>query len=365
MNEAKMSQRQFFFLFFLAFLALNFVTFPGRLAQLCATDGLIPLLATAVIAFGAGLSLICLMGRYPGKSFYEVLELSLGKVFSKIVFAVYLILCLYYAAYAIRVICEQVKMFMLRYFNLYIIEAVFVLCVLYFCTKRAKTFGNVGQILFYIVTSFVLFLAVITFPNGEIENMLPLFQAEPTSLFRGFLLINSYKYSAVLALPFFLPHVEKLNVKMAKKQIFFAIFGVFFIFGMYYVLCVSVLGAEVCGKIIFPAVNIMQSPSGKTIIFDRYEILMLFAVLNLYAVYISVMMKSVRIGVNELCPSKNWIFYMLFLVVVALVYLLNERLVYDVIHSTLHEGGVFAMVPLLHYLVCFVAAVRRKVKKHA
>ena len=158
----KISQRQFQLLFFTAFFALNFLTLPSRLSAECASDGIICLIITSIIAYGAVCVTINFMAKYPGHTFYSALHNSLGKPLAITFYALYIIHLLIFFTYCTRLICDQISVYMLREYPIWFIECIFLSCVIFLCFKRTKTFGNIAQILFYFIfISLILIILLI------------------------------------------------------------------------------------------------------------------------------------------------------------------------------------------------------------
>ena len=296
MND--ISQRQFSFLIFIIFLCFSFVGVPSHLAKNCNTDGILVLLVVSFLGYGAYYCLIKVFSSYKDKSFNEVLEHLLGKAFGRIFYVVFLVGTVFYISAGLRIITEQVNVYMLRTCPFIVVELVFLVLSIYLVSKRVKTLFNFSQIAIYPIIAIISLLAICTVVNVELENMLPLFNSSFKDISRSVLILMSYLFSGIMLVPIFMKRVDSFDEKKALLEGIYIIGGVFLIYAVYYIMCIGVLGTDLTGREMFPSLTIMQSNKSKYVFLERYEILLLSAVLLMFFVYISALMKGVLMSIQ-------------------------------------------------------------------
>ncbi|MBE6038506.1 MAG: hypothetical protein E7218_04805 [Anaerofustis stercorihominis] len=362
MKNLSVSQKQFHTLLLFSFIALNFVSFSGQVALLCGTDGIIPLIINASVMYLFCVLLIRFMLRNKGLSFYGALKENFGKTVSVTVCIIYAATCLYLCAYAARIICSQINIYMLDKFDLRIIEGIFILSCVYAASKSFKTLSNFSQVLIKPTVFVLILLLVLCINNADILNMLPLFTSSAEQYFNTSMHLISYNFSSSFAIAFILPYVRDYDIKKGQKQLFYVMILSVIIFSAYYVLCIGVLGVDTCRSIIFPAINVMHNNVSPGILLNRYEIIIVFAVTILYFLYTALMLKSGYTAIKDI-TGKNTAVAVSVSVIAATLTALNDRTVGEYVASIFHIKGILGYVPIGMIILLLLSEIKeRKIK---
>ena len=100
-------------LYLIVFIALNFLTFPSRLADTVKTDGVISIILVSAVAFLSVSATFKIMLSYKGKTFPEVLCELFGKKLGQFVNLIYLINLYVLFVYTLRLINEHIISYVL------------------------------------------------------------------------------------------------------------------------------------------------------------------------------------------------------------------------------------------------------------
>lgn len=359
---ADITYDQFKKMFFIACLALNFVTFPAKLAQCVSTDGVVCLVISFAVAYGGIAAVFKVMMSYPGKSFIEILSAIFGKTGGRIMLALYFANLIHFSAYITRLIGEQVVVYILREHPVAMAEIILLLTVFLLAGKRIRALGNITQLLFWIVFISLSVLALVALSTCVVGNLLPVGTSSLPDYLRGTAVCSSYLFSAGVALPFFIPFVKNIYTEKVYKDFFLILLAAFVFFAVFYLLCISILGAEKTAEFVFPAFSIVQSDNARSAFFERFEVLLLTAVINLYFIYTSVMTRSIGLLSEELWGLKKGraVLYISFAVIFALVMFLNGETVGRVVYDFLNSSTLTSPHAVLPYIVYAGFLIRAK-----
>ncbi len=349
-----------FRLFLLSFTSLNFVSFASQVAILIGTDGIIPLMISAGVMYLFSASIINLMDKHKGKTLYDIMRIYLGKVFSAVIYSIYIISILYLYSYCVRIICSQVKVYMLKDMPLWVIEMLFIFSTAYAARKGFDAIINFSSVAAFPVIFILAVLFFLCLKNMDIFNMLPMFTHRINEYADSSLHLISYNFSSAFSLPFILSHMREYDAKGVKKDIGKSIIISAMIFISYYVLIISVLGVSTTSKIVFPAINIMHNRTSSGIFLNRYEIIMVFNVIIMYFLYAAVMLLSAYEGIRDVTGNISSTVFSSFMIIIFLTFL-NDRTGGEYIAGLLHMKGYFAAVPVIFTAVFFIM---KKVKKN-
>ncbi len=367
MNDT-ITYKQFKCIFTLAFLALNFLTYASRLTNACLTDGILPILITSVIAYAGACAIIKVMLSHKGMDFRQILTLLWGKVFGNIVFGIFVLNLFHFSWYAIRLLSEQIGVCMLRNVSVVMIELILILTVLFIGIKRLRTLGNLSQILIWYAGINLLLLLLLTSKAAEIKNMLPLFTSGLPEYTRGVLVTSSYLFSAVLALPFFIPKVEGIygKNKVIYKDMLIIFAAVFAVYCAFYVMCISVLGTEFTIDYVFPALRIVQSDNSHNAFFERFEIMLLSSVIVMHIMYFSVTLRSVKTAAESVFNEKNAkiAFFLSPVIVFAVVLFFKNQAIGKIIFQSVDASNITAPHALLPFIVYIGYLLKKRKMKN-
>ncbi len=334
-----------------SFTALNFVSFASQISVIIGTDGIIPLIASFVIMYIFGILLAKTMSVNKEKSFYDILTMHLGKFVGSILYIIYCISVMYLYSYAVRIICSQVNIYMMKKMAVPAIEIIFIAATVYAASKGFYAMASFGKILSYPIFFILFLLFCLCAGEMDIYNMLPAFTHRPQSYLNAIMHLVSYNFSGVFIIPFAIRYVEDYDERSFRKDLFFAFAAVLAIFIAYYILCIGVLGVNTCSKVVFPAINIMHNRTSSGIFLNRYEIIIVFTVIILYFLYCSAMLRCAHEGFSEITSSAASLIICA-IIAGAFIFIFNDRSAGEYLARILHMQGyfsyiVFTFIPVL------------------
>jgi len=354
-----LSQNKLLALLGFSFLALNFVSFSSQVSIIIGTDGIIPLIISSAVMYLFAVLITYVMEKGGKKSFYDILTINLGRFSGKALYFIYVLSVIYLYSYAVRIICSQVNMYMLKDMNLIFIEGIFICVTLYAAKKGSGVLANFSKVLLYPVTFMLILLFVLCMNNMDILNMLPLFTSHPKQYLTASMHLISYNFSGVFCIPFVINDVYDLDRKVFLKKLFYIFLAVTSIFAAYYILCIGVLGVDTCRSIVFPAINIMHNRSSSGILLNRYEIIMVFVVVILYFLYCALMLSS-AFTASVHAGRKNLLKILALTASVIFLFFLNDRTAGEYMAKVLHMQGYLAYVPTGFMIIFSYILLRRR-----
>ncbi len=363
MNDM-LTYKQFKCIFALAFLALNFLTYPSRLTNACMSDGIIPLLISSLLAYAGCCCILKVMTAYKDMDFRQILIKLSGKWIGNIIFVIFIINLFNFSWYSIRLLSEQINSCMLRNVPIVMIEMLLILSVLFIGVKRIRTLGNLSSILVWYVGICLAVLVVLSSKAAEFKNMLPLFTSELSQYANGVLVNSSYLFSAVLAIPFFVPKVDGIYEKGRRLYkdfavIFACVFGVYCAF---YILCISVLGTQYTSDYIFPALRIVQSDNSHNAFFERFEIMLLSSIIVMHITYFSVMLRSIKNAAENAFDKKkaDIVFFASPALIFIVVLFFNNESIGKLVFRFIDTSNITAPHALLPFIVFIIYLIKRR-----
>ena len=355
-------------LYLIVFIALNFLTFPSRLADTVKTDGVISIILVSAVAFLSVSATFKIMLSYKGKTFPEVLCELFGKKLGQFVNLIYLINLYVLFVYTLRLINEHIISYVLPEMQPFFVEGIYMLCVLFLTEKRLRTHGNMAQILAPWIVFIFLWLVLGIARSCDPEKMLPLFTSGLSEHAKAFLMMCAFTFSGTMSLPYVIPFVSDIaeNEKRVYKDFLFLILAVCGLFCLYYTVCVSILGWEFCSSYIFPAIAVAQSDNAKNSFIERYEILLLSNVfMNIY-IYQATAIRGIKFSLrgffkDDKKAGKAYI--VVLCLVFAGVLFLNEETIGRVIFRFIEVSNMTAAHTLLPFSVYAAYLIKNRRKK--
>lgn len=238
----KISGRQLGRLVFHDFFALTTLALPGMLTRKVGVDGFFALAAGGVAGF-VFLVLVILQIRQMRRAqmdYVAYLRANFGSLFTGLFLLVYFLSALFGAAYALRLLCDIARQYMIRDTPAWLVMAVLALLAVYGLAKGLESRGRMYEIMFWFVLLPLLFLFFLAACNVETQRWLPVFQAEGLQVAK-----SSYLVFAFLMGSAFLPVLsddisEHADVSRVLKQSFVLGIGVNLVL---FLLLVGIFGA--------------------------------------------------------------------------------------------------------------------------
>lgn len=148
-----------------------------------------------------------LFSMYPDMDFFQIGKEVLGSI----LFNIYLLLLLGYfiilLGFVSRNLGEMIKSFLLIRTPIEVIILVFILSTSYIACYEIDVIGRAGFIVYPIIVAFIIIIVLISIPNADFTNLLPVFQFHIKDIPRG---INTsfFSYIGFEVCLFAIPYLE-------------------------------------------------------------------------------------------------------------------------------------------------------------
>ena len=224
MREYKISVRQICFSLVAFSLAIKMIMLTAVTASISGRM----LWLSAIINFAVdGLFILYILKiseKFDGLDFYEILEVNIGKVGAKIVFALYAII-FFVKAYIpileqktfIEITLYEMSPTILTFMPFFIFSA-------YFCFKGMRAIGRCADIAVWLTVLAVLGLIALTLQNADFSELLPLADIPLTDVLSGGIKTSLWYFDSLYIL-FFIGHFKREKLTKTKILGAFAIEG--------------------------------------------------------------------------------------------------------------------------------------------
>ena len=174
MNEKAISTKQFVLLVFLLSIAVKTFLMPALVLRTVGRDGIFTIAFFIAVEFLCLAFIVIVCKRNPDKTFFEIMEQCLGKVFSKIVFVVLFIFSFSKAV----IIIGEIKAFfvavMYQDINWAIMVLPLVVLVLFLSRKSLRALGRTAELITPAVLISTLILGSLLLPEFDTSELLPI-----------------------------------------------------------------------------------------------------------------------------------------------------------------------------------------------
>ncbi|MDR2505244.1 MAG: GerAB/ArcD/ProY family transporter [Oscillospiraceae bacterium] len=198
--------------------ALGTVMRSGLINQVTGNESFL----IGIIGFAAYVPMMFLYSRlaskYPSMNLFQMAEAAMGKVFGKLVSALYLIFFLSLASHNLMEIGNFVSSFLLQGSPYFFVVAVSSLAAAYILWKGVASFIRI-QPLILIIAMFLLVCSLIqSLGKMDLGNLLPVFQLPITTYVRSAVVAGAVPFGEVLTMFSILPLVRGNNQTQEANQ---------------------------------------------------------------------------------------------------------------------------------------------------
>lgn len=248
-TKGKISMRQVYIIFILALASPSLRAIPNYVVGISKQASWLSPIVCLVPAILTILLIAGFFKKYPDKSLYDVFEISIGKIATKIVSAIYILWFIVLLGTYLRLFAERFLATILVGSSLEIILAVMAVFIFFTAGGKIETVGRLMEILLILFAAIFIGVFIFIIPDIKMENLLPITYYDAWPLVKSavpILALSSY------IVPFMfvgedVTHKEKIKSNGIKTMIFLGIMAVMIIMST-----VGVNGAEICQQFIFP-----------------------------------------------------------------------------------------------------------------
>lgn len=228
-----LTSRQLSMILFVSVISLKFLVFPAITTKFAGRSAYISIFLYLLLEFAIIVFILMFIKRYNNYTFSEVLTLTFGKVFTKIIF---IILFVYF-------ICKT--LFLIKETHNYFLEVIFddlpwiyftlplMVFISYVMTKSINIMARTIEIMFWGLVVCVGLTVLAPSYRIDLFNILPLFENGVTPVLNG-MLYSSFSFGDFLVLLLFMGKIDFSN-KGFKRVCFYGVFCLIFVTAFYVV----------------------------------------------------------------------------------------------------------------------------------
>lgn len=355
----KISLRQLKILLILDLFSTTSLILPRVAAESAGRDAWICIIIGTIIASIYVLIITHLTKKFSKETFMEYSERVLGRFLSIILGLVFILKLIISAAFGVRLFSELIKETLLQDTPIEIIILSMLLIISYAARKGFECRARIGEILIFIVFIPIILILFFALPEVKISKLMPIMVANPKDILSGGFFI-SLTYSSLeflLIATSFTNKPNRIKYSSLFSLIFVGIFNCFLVF-----ITLGIFGEVGTQRQIWPVMTIMQVvklPGGlierQDALMISFWILSMFAVLNAYVFYISVLTQ----GIFKL-KEQNFL-VLPFLPVIYLVALIPDNIVqaYDYMKYIMNYSGLLFLVAV-PLLIIIISKIRKE-----
>lgn len=206
-KDSKISSKQIKGLVVTAIIGVGVLSLPSSLSSIVGLDGWISIVLAGIIMVGIITIIVKIFQNLPGMNLFEVSRTTLGPIFSLIFQIILLLYMVVLLAYISRTLGEVIKAFLLEETPIEFIIFVFILVTSYIARCEIDVIGRMGYFIYPIILGFTIFLIVVTLPNADFSNLLPMFESDIKALPNG-LMASIVSFAGFEILLFAIPYAE-------------------------------------------------------------------------------------------------------------------------------------------------------------
>ncbi|MCM3782531.1 spore germination protein [Neobacillus mesonae] len=333
-------------------LGTGILTMPRAMAEVMKTPDLwISTLLSSIIIFTAGLIIVKLCQRYPGKTIFQFTKEITG---SWIAFGLVLIMITYYiiiSAFELRIMAEVTIFYLLEGTPFWSVIIVFMWVSCYLIIGGINSISYLSMILLPITGFIFVVIVALSLRIFDIENLRPVLGSGITPVLKGI------KPSLLSFTGFEVMLVAMAYMKTPKDGTSAVMKGIAVPLVIYTILNLLVIGSlTVEGTIVrsWPTLDVLRNFEFEGFLFERFETLLLIIwVMQIFATF-SISYYTASLGLSQLFKKK---LVPILIGLLPVIYLLT-MLPKDII-QTLKVGDMlgnqslllFCLVPLLLLMV--------------
>lgn len=211
----------------------------------------------------------------------------------------------------LRVFGETISSSMLRHTPLEAILLVFILTAAFGAGSKMGVIAKLNEFLFPITLAPFLLMLFAAFQRGDITNVLPLFQIDPSRIFKS-VMKGTYSFAGYLVIMMFAGFYQDPG-RMRKVHTV----SLLTVIASYWYLCVislGVLGVDEINRVMFPVLEVAKSVMLEDMFFERIEAAILSiwlvaaftSIMNLYAAFVQAIIEFFKLSEKY----RRWIAFL-------------------------------------------------------
>ncbi|MCC5912043.1 MAG: endospore germination permease [Clostridiaceae bacterium] len=360
-NNDKISIPQMVNISILTMIGIGVLTLPRRLLEEAGTDGWLVLILGGLVGIVVSLTHGYIVKSFPGKSFFQILSLTLTRPIAYIVAIYTIVYFIGMTGYVVRLFAMIIREFLLPRTppQLVIFSVLFV--SLYLVREGIEVLGRMAEVIIVPLTVVILALFIISWGNAEVSNLLPVFQTPFVEIIKAvpFALFSFLGFEVLLIFGGFVDEPVK-SMKVGPIAIFIVLLA-------YLILNASTLatlGAQQTENLIWPLVGTFDTIDFPGAFIENVEVF----IMGVWIITVFMTMVPLHLAgtmlIMELAGGKEYNYYALLpLPFITLLSIWDDSIadVYENLgsFSDYTAYGVVILIPL----GIFISTVMKRRKK--
>lgn len=214
-RKHKVSNQQIKGLVVSMMVGIGILSLPSVIANIMANDGWIGILLGGILNIPFIIIINKIFQLYPDKDFFEIGRDVLSPVIFNIFLVGFLMYVILLASYVTRNLVEVMRIFLLDTTPSEIIAITFILATSYIARSEIDIIGRAGYHIYPIIIGFAIFIIIVSIPNADFTNLLPVFQSNIRLVPKG-IRVSFFSYIGFEILLLTIPYAEKKekNIKI-------------------------------------------------------------------------------------------------------------------------------------------------------
>ncbi|SES94537.1 spore germination protein [Natronincola peptidivorans] len=248
-NNDKVTVSQMVTISILTMVGIGILTLPRELIGEAGTDGWMVLILGGLGAIAVSFTHGYIIKSFPGKSYFEILSITLTKPIAYILGLYTIIYLLGIMSYVVRTFGMTVKEFLLPETPPEFVILPILLVSAYLVRKGIEVLGRMAEIIIVPLSAVIVILFFLSWRNAEVSNLLPVFQTPSLQIIKAvpFALFSFLGFEVLLVFGGFMDKPKK-----ATRVGPIAIFFVLLLYQLLNASVLTVLGSHQTERLIWP-----------------------------------------------------------------------------------------------------------------
>ena len=340
---------------------IGILTLPHQISLLLENDGWIAIILGGLLMFPSIIVINKIFQLYPDRDFFEIGRIVLGKWIFNIFLVITMIYLVAVMSSLARNLGEITKAFLLETTPTEILIVSFILATSYIARCEIQIIGRAAYLIYPIVLGFIIFLFVVSLPNIDFTNMLPMFQSNMKKLPQG-ITTSFFSYLGFEVLLFSIPFAEEKNKTLQSSLI-----GIGIVIVMYLVIFIIVLcqyGLHNLQRQLFATLSVIKEIDFPGFFIENLDgLVMAIWVLIVFGTMAPIYYIAGKVLSNLFSTKDHSLFILPLLPIIYIISLIPQNLlqVFEGLGRVINYTGLISVItmPIIIYIVGYLRLRRQ------
>lgn len=341
---------------------IGILTLPHQLSLLLENDGWIAIILGGLLMIPSIIIINRLFQLYPDRDIFEIGRMTLGRWIFNILLIPVMLYYISLMAFLARSLGEITKAFLLETTPIEVLIVSFILASSYIARCEIQIIGRATYHIYPIILGFVILLSIVSSPNIDFTNMLPMFQSNINKLPEG-IMISFFSYFGFEILILSIPFAEEKNKTLQSSLI-----GIGIVIVMYLIIFVIVLsqyGLHNLQRQLFPTLDVIKEIDFPGFFIENLDgLVMAIWVLIVFGTMAPTYYSAGKVLSNIFNTKDHSLFILPLLPIIYIISLIPQSLLetFERLGKFINYSGLISivMVPVIIYFVGYF-----RLRRHA